>query len=215
MARRVAAQRRTTGVAELRSATRRRRYRSRRRSFDQPAAGRVRRGCGRAALRQHAGLVRASVLRMHPRASRLGPLFRSAGRPPSAVRLVRRARLACRRIELERTFRMQRLLDRNRALGAGRRSVRSVAVRVPRTRRARLRAPLSDRRRGRARARRAWSQGGSGSRIRMGPDAAAAAYANTALGHLSQVPATASWSLSARRCTPAKREKISVSRRYR
>ena len=107
--------------------------------FDQPAAGRVRRRRDRAPVHQPARLGRASVLRDDPRPDGVGALPDPPRRRAAAVRVVRRPRLACRRVELARPRRLQRLLDRHRARRARRRALRGRAV--PRRSRALLRAP--------------------------------------------------------------------------
>ena len=71
-------------------------------AFDQPAAGRLRRRRDRAPVHQPARLERASVLRDDPRARGVGALPGPARRRAAAVRVVRRARLARRRLALAR-----------------------------------------------------------------------------------------------------------------
>ena len=94
---------RAVRVAELRRATRpARAVEPRRDPLDQPAAGRVRRRRDRAPVHQPARLGRASVLRDDPRPCGVGALPDPPRRRAAAVRVVRRARLACRRIALAR-----------------------------------------------------------------------------------------------------------------
>ncbi len=62
------------------------------------------------------------------RIARLGALFRAAHRYGSSVRILSSPCLACRRVLLAGATPLQRLLDRNRARGHGRRSLRALSV---------------------------------------------------------------------------------------
>ena len=92
--------------------------------------------------------ARAPVLRRPRGPARFGAFLRSPRRPPAAVRALREARVARRRVELERARALQRLLGRHRARRHRRHAVRRRAVHDARaaregTARAAIRSPTS------------------------------------------------------------------------